>query len=76
MLKSLLFSEQFAFFFRIYFFQIFRGFSKYSSTSFYRRYCIFTGYAKSVFRFFKLSRHQCKRFASNGYLMGMRKSSF
>lgn len=76
MLKSLLSSEEFSLLYRFYFFQILKKFSKFTATSSYRRYCIFTGYTKSVYRSFKLSRHQCKRYASNGYLVGMRKSSF
>lgn len=35
-----------------------------------------TGHPKSVFQYFKLSRHQSKRFAADGLLLGMRKSSF
>jgi len=75
-LKSLLSNEDFSLFFRFYFYQLLKNYPKYSSISFYRRYCVLTGYTKSIFRLFKLSRHQCKRFASNGFLMGMRKSSF
>ncbi len=43
---------------------------------FYRRFCIISGYPKSVFRFFKLSRHISKKYCSNGLLNGFRKSSF
>lgn len=49
---------------------------KYSSISFFRRCCIISGNGRSVFRFFKLSRHLCRFYASNGYLVGLRKASF
>lgn len=75
-LKSLLSCEEFSLVFRIYFFKLFQKYPKFSSISFFRRYCNLTGYSKSVFRLFKLSRHQAKKYASNGFLMGMRKSSF
>lgn len=51
-------------------------FYKYSSISFFRRSCILSGNCRSVFRFFKLSRHLCKHYASNGYISGLRKASF
>ena len=49
---------------------------KYSSISFFRRSCILSGNCKSVFRFFKLSRYLCRYYASNGYIVGLRKASF
>src|SRR3954470_6567440 len=51
-------------------------FYKYSSISYYRRSCLVTGNCRSVFKFFKLSRYTCKANASNGLLVGLRKSSF
>jgi ribosomal protein S14 len=49
---------------------------KYSSISFFRRTCLISGNCRSVFRFFKLSRYLCKHYASNGYIVGLRKASF
>jgi len=49
---------------------------KYYSRSFFRRNCILSGNSRSVFRLFKLSRYLCRYYASNGYISGLRKSSF
>jgi len=49
---------------------------KYMSLSFFRRHCLLSGNGKSIFRFFKLSRYLCKHYASNGFITGLRKSSF
>jgi ribosomal protein S14 len=51
-------------------------FFKFSSKSFFRRSCIRTGLCRSVFRFFKLSRYNCRFFASNGLFVGISKASF
>lgn len=51
-------------------------FSKNSSISKYKSSCLFSHYGRVVFRKFKLSRHFSKRFASHGFLLGFRKSSF
>ena len=51
-------------------------FLKQASTSFFRRSCLRLGNCRSVFRFFKMSRYLCKYYASNGFLIGLRKSSF
>jgi ribosomal protein S14 len=51
-------------------------FNKYSSLSFFRRSCILSGNCRSVNRFFKLSRYLCRYYASNGFIMGLRKASF
>lgn len=51
-------------------------FYKNSSISFFRRSCIRSGNCRSVFRFFKMSRYLCKFYASNGFLVGIRKASF
>ena len=75
-LKSLMRDLNFSTKDRIYFSRLFNNFNFFSSGSLLRRHCILTGYPKSVFRFFKLSRHQCKKYASFGFLTGMRKSSF
>jgi len=49
---------------------------KYSSIAFFRRSCILSGNCRSVFRFFKLSRYLGRYYASNGFIMGLRKASF
>jgi ribosomal protein S14 len=49
---------------------------KYSSISFFRRSCVLSGNCKSVSRFFKLSRYLCRYYASNGFIVGLRKASF
>lgn len=49
---------------------------KFSSISYFRRSCILSGNCRSVFRHFKLSRYLCRLYASNGYLVGLRKASF
>jgi len=41
-----------------------------------RRYCVITGLSRSVSRQFKMVRHQCRFFAVNGFLSGLRKASF
>jgi len=51
-------------------------FYKYSSLSFFRRSCILSGNCRSVNRQFKLSRYLCRYYASNGFIMGLRKASF
>lgn len=51
-------------------------FSKKSSISFFRNFCLITNWARSVFRKFKMSRHQSKFFASFGLICGLRKASF
>lgn len=61
---------------KLYFSKLFLHFNELSSISRYRNSCLFSNYGRSVFRQFKLSRHFAKRFASNGYLLGLRKSSF
>lgn len=75
-LKSLLRDLHFSYKDRIYFSILLNNFSIASSGSIFRRSCLVSGYPKSVFRFFRLSRHCCKSFASYGFLSGMRKSSF
>lgn len=75
-LKSLLSNQVFSNRERFYFYYLLKRYSINSSVSIYRRFCVLTGYSKSVFRYFKLSRHQCKKYAADGLLIGMRKSSF
>lgn len=61
---------------KIYFTKLFHKYTKKTAISYYRTYCHKTGTGKSVFKYFKYGRHECKRLASNGILIGMRKSSF
>lgn len=75
-LKSLLSSSDFNFLIRIYIFSLLQKYSSYSSFSYFRRICSISGYTKSVFRLFQMSRHNSKKYASLGLLQGMRKSSF
>jgi ribosomal protein S14 len=76
-LKSLLNNQKFKLVFKVYFWKKFlKNFSRFNSISFFRHYCIITKHARSVFKKFKLVRHQCKSWSSKGYLTGMRKSSF
>ncbi len=75
-LKFLLSNFHFSAIERIYFSKRLTSFSKFASITFLRSFCKLSGYPKSVFKFFKLSRHVCKQHASYGLLMGMRKSSF
>lgn len=75
-LKSLLYTSGYIPDYRIYFSKIFYIFSKKSSLSVYRSYGMFSFIGKSVFRRFKLNRHFVKASASNGFLIGLRKSSF
>jgi ribosomal protein S14 len=42
----------------------------------YKRYCLFNYAGKVVSRRFKLGRHAVRLFGGQGYLSGLRKSSF
>lgn len=75
-LKSLLYNNNYPFFFKLYFDKNFKNFTYNSSISKYRTSCLFLGNSRSVFQRFKLSRHIAKKFASNGFLVGLKKSSF
>jgi ribosomal protein S14 len=75
-LKSLLSNKLFKKNEKIYFGLLFAKYTKKSSIAHYRRFCIMTGNSRSVFRRFKMVRHWCKFFASNGYIVGLRKASF
>jgi ribosomal protein S14 len=61
---------------RFYFFLRFSKKLLNKSISFLRRSCVISGYAKAVFCRFFLCRHKIKRYASGGFVSGMRKSSF
>lgn len=75
-LKSLLSNKKFKLNEKIYFGSLFAKYTKISSISYYRKYCIMTGNSRSVFRRFKMVRHWCKSYASDGYIVGLRKASF
>lgn len=75
-LRSLLSSKFYPIIYKFYFSKMFYIFSKNSSISKYKSSCLFSHYGRVVFRKFKLSRHFSKRFASHGFLLGFRKSSF
>lgn len=76
LLKSLLSSGSYKSYFKFYFSNVFRKYSKHASIGIYKRYCLFTYSGKVVFKNFKLSRHVFKSMASLGYLSGLRKTSF
>jgi hypothetical protein len=75
-LKTLLYSTEYNYNYKIYFVKKFYSFSKNSSISIYRTYGMFSYIGKSVFKRFKLNRHAAKYNASLGFLVGLRKSSF
>ena len=51
-------------------------YNKYSFFTCLRKSCVISNYPRSVSRLFKMTRHCVKYYASNGYIMGIRKSSF
>ena len=75
-LKSLLNNFFYKYNFKLYFTKLFNKFPIDSSVSKYRTYCMLQLQGKSIFRFFKLSRHMVKYCSNNGLLIGFRKSSF
>jgi len=75
-LKSLLYNVNYPFFFKLYFDNFYKKFSYNSSISKYRTSCMFHGNSRSVFQRFKLSRDLVKKFASDGFITGLKKSSF
>lgn len=75
-LKSLLNNFLYNKNYKFYFTRLFNNFPMNSSTSRYRTYCMLQLQGKSIFRFFKLSRHLVRSCANNGFLIGFRKSSF
>lgn len=75
-LKSLLRDFSFLNIYRFYFNYKLSSYNKSTFFTAIRRSCFLTNYPKSFIRFFKLSRHQAKFYASDGYLNGIRKSSF
>lgn len=75
-LKSLLSNTFILVFNKLYYAKFLRSMPKNSSKSSFKNSCLILGNSKSVFRMFKMCRHQCKFKASNGLLPGMRKASF
>ncbi len=75
-IKSILYNNKYTYLNKLYFDNLFKKFTKNSSISKYRTNCIFLGNSRSIFRKFKLSRDICKKLASNGFLTGLKKSSF
>ena len=75
-LKSLLYNETFIFDKKLFFDFKFKKFTFNSSISRYRTSCMFLGNSRAIIQQFKLSRHACKKYASLGFLVGLKKSSF
>lgn len=76
LLRSLLCSNNSIIRYKLYFSKIFYLFSRTAAISRYRKSCTFSNNGRVIFRDFKLSRSFCKYYASHGYLLGLRKSSF
>ena len=75
-IKSILYNNKYNFLNKLYFDNLFKKFTNKSSISKYRTNCMFLGNSRSIFQKFKMSRHICKKLASNGFLTGLKKSSF
>lgn len=75
-LKSLLNNYYYDIKYKLYYNKLFNKFPIDSSTSRYRTYCMLQLGGKSIFKFFKLSRHMFRYCVSNGDINGFRKSSF
>jgi hypothetical protein len=56
-LKSLISNKLYKTDQKIYFGHLFHKYTKSSSVSYYRRYCVLTGHSRSVFKRFKMVRH-------------------
>ena len=61
---------------KIYYTRLLQKFPAKLSISYYRNGCYNSGSGRSVFRLFRMNRHECKSMSSYGLLAGMRKSSF
>lgn len=75
-LKSLLNNFFYNFRYKLFFTSIFQSLPIDSSTSRFRTYCMYQLQGKSIFKFFKLSRHMVRLHANIGLINGFRKSSF
>jgi len=62
--------------YRFYFAKKLNRFTKCNSISFCRNYCFLRVMGRSTFRFSRMSRHLTKYYASYGFIVGLRKSSF
>jgi ribosomal protein S14 len=75
-LQSLLANKNFPWTWKYYWSHLFHRQGLTKRFSFFRHGCHISYGGRSVFRFFKLSRHWSKHFSSLGVMVGMRKSSF
>jgi len=75
-LKSLLSTTNYPLNFKFYFTMHFNKFPIKSSISKFNTFCIFSNYGRCIFKSFKMSRHSSKLLASQGLMLGLRKSSF
>ena len=75
-LKSLLFNDDCNILHKIRFDSAFKKYPFNSSISRYRTSCVILGNSRSVFQRFKLSRHAVKVLSSNGFLTGLKRSTF
>lgn len=75
-LKSLIYNETSIYLNKLIYDFKFKKFTYNSSISRYRTSCMFLGNSRAIIQQFKLSRHACKKYASSGFLTGLRKSSF
>jgi ribosomal protein S14 len=55
---------------------MFKHFKYESSISKIQTYCLFLKNKRSIFKKFKLSRHILKKYAAQGFIIGLKKSSF
>jgi ribosomal protein S14 len=72
----LLYNHNSNFIYKIYYDNLFKKISYNSSIAKLRNFCSYLNNSRSVFKKFKLSRHKIKILAANGYLTGLKKSSF
>lgn len=75
-IKSLLYNYNNTIYQKLYFDKKYKQFTFKSSIARARTSCIFLGNNKSIFNNFKMSRDMFKKYASEGYIIGLRKSSF
>ena len=76
LLKSILADELLTRNQKLFAYAQFLAYKKTTSISYYRRYCLVNFNGRAVFQHFKLHRLVCKKWASKGLLIGMRKASF
>lgn len=61
---------------RVYYSNLYAKLPRKLNVTFFRNSCHRTGSGRSVFRLVKFSRHEFKRLSHNGFVSGLRKSSF